>query len=191
MARPKYHEGDDTARDKLEAAFWDALGETAYEDISVVGLCKAAGVNKNTFYYHFHDIDELARSAAESIIETRYIYTAIEAVRGNARVLGDLPEEEIAARLDRVCLLADDKAPAQLRRMLHDAVLGLWETELGVNVASLDLRDRISLEFVLAGFLGVFAFRNRTGSNFVFKDVWGAEYLPHAYGILEKYMKES
>lgn len=57
MPRPHYKKGDDTARDKLEAAFWDALAEGPYEGISVVGLCRAAGVNKNTFYYHFDNID--------------------------------------------------------------------------------------------------------------------------------------
>lgn len=189
MARPKYGEGDDTARDKLEAAFWDILAQTPYENMSVVGLCKAAGVNKNTFYYHFSNIDELARAAAESLVEAQYIYTAIEALKGNPEVLDSLPEDEIAARIDRVCLLADDKAPAQLRRILHDAIISLWETELGIDVSSLDLQNRVSLEFVLAGFLGVFAFRNREGSTFVLKDVWGADYLPHAYGIIENFMK--
>ena len=85
--------GDDTARDKLEAAFWDALAEGSYEGISVVGLCRSAGVNKNTFYYHFDNIDELARAAAESLVETQFIYTVIEAIRGDAQT-SRLPLEE-------------------------------------------------------------------------------------------------
>lgn len=133
MPRPHYKKGDDTARDKLEAAFWDALAEGSYEGISVVGLCRSAGVNKNTFYYHFDNIDELARAAAESLVETQFIYTVIEAIRGDAQLPDYLSKSEFSTRLNRVCLLADDRAPSQLRRMLHDAILRMWSAKLALT----------------------------------------------------------
>ncbi|PWL78517.1 MAG: hypothetical protein DBY20_06570 [Coriobacteriia bacterium] len=191
MPRPHYKKGDDTARDKLEAAFWDALAEGSYEGISVVGLCRAAGVNKNTFYYHFDNIDELARAAAESLVETQFIYTVIEAIRGDAQLPDYLSKSEFSMRLDRVCLLADDRAPSQLRRMLHDAILRMWSAKLGIDVDGLDLRDRTSLEFVIGGFLGIFAYRSRESGSFDLKDIWGADYLYHAFDIVNKLVEDS
>ena len=69
MPRPHYKKGDDTARDKLEAAFWDALAEGSYEGISVVGLCRSAGVNKNTFYYHFEDFPALVEAISREMVD--------------------------------------------------------------------------------------------------------------------------
>lgn len=185
MARPKYRKGDNTAREKLEAAFWDALAKEPYESMSVVGLCKVAGVNKNTFYYHFNNIDELARFAADHLMEPRFLTISMEMLKGNIRVFDDIPEEAVATRFDRICLLAGDNTPTHLRCILHNAVLKMWETQLGIHPDKLSLQERASLEFVLSGLLGIFALRSREGGSFSPDNLKGAAYLPHAYELIE------
>lgn len=60
----------------------------------------------------------------------------------------------------------------------------MWSAKLGIDVDGLDLRDRTSLELVIGGFLGIFAYRSRESGSFDLKDIWGADYLRHAFDII-------
>lgn len=62
MARPTYGIGDMQARERLIASFWSLLEGEAYTQMSVREVCREAGLNKNTFYYHFGSLDELANT---------------------------------------------------------------------------------------------------------------------------------
>ncbi len=54
-------------------AFWQLLEEKPYNKITVRDIVDRCQVNRNTFYYHFHDIPELLEYAikkdADSIIQ--------------------------------------------------------------------------------------------------------------------------
>jgi AcrR family transcriptional regulator len=41
------------------AAFVEILGERSMDKVTVIDITRRCGVNRNTFYYHFHDIYEL------------------------------------------------------------------------------------------------------------------------------------
>lgn len=43
----------------IEAAFIDLLGEKPFDKITVMDIVKRCGINRNTFYYHYHDIYDL------------------------------------------------------------------------------------------------------------------------------------
>lgn len=75
--------------------------------------------------------------------------------------------------------------------MLHDTVLRMWTTKLGIDMDGLDLRGCTSLEFVIGGFLGIFAYRSSEGGSFDLKDIWGADYLYHAFDIVNKLVEDS
>ncbi len=52
------------------AAFLDELAEKPFDKITVTGIVKRCGINRNTFYYHYQDMfalvdDMLKRAAAE------------------------------------------------------------------------------------------------------------------------------
>lgn len=55
-------------------AFWQLLEEKPYNKISVKDIVDRCDLNRNTFYYHFHDIPELLESSIQkeedSIIQT-------------------------------------------------------------------------------------------------------------------------
>lgn len=55
-------------------AFWDLLDERPYNKITVKDIVERCQVNRNTFYYHFHDIPELLeetiKSDVDSILQT-------------------------------------------------------------------------------------------------------------------------
>lgn len=58
----------------IATAFEDLLETTPLERVSVAAIAKQAGINRQTFYYHFHDIHDLLiwiyRSAARQALGT-------------------------------------------------------------------------------------------------------------------------
>ena len=48
-----------TTQQAIMDSFVDLLGERSMDKITVIDITKRCGVNRNTFYYHFHDIYEL------------------------------------------------------------------------------------------------------------------------------------
>lgn len=53
------------APERLRAAFWRLLEKRPLASITVRDLVREAGVNKNAFYYHYANLDDLARDAVE------------------------------------------------------------------------------------------------------------------------------
>lgn len=55
-------------------AFWQLLEERPYNKITVKDIVDACQINRNTFYYHFHDIPELLENSikkdSDDIIRT-------------------------------------------------------------------------------------------------------------------------
>lgn len=43
----------------IVSAFWQLLNEKSYSQITVKDIVTRCQINRNTFYYHFHDIPEL------------------------------------------------------------------------------------------------------------------------------------
>ncbi|MCR5760672.1 MAG: TetR/AcrR family transcriptional regulator [Sphaerochaetaceae bacterium] len=59
MSRPKKTD-DGKAREAMEQAFWNLLEKMPYKNITIKTLAAEAGVNHNTFYYHFKNMEDLA-----------------------------------------------------------------------------------------------------------------------------------
>lgn len=48
-----------TTQQAIIEAFLEILAERSMDKVTVIDITKRCGVNRNTFYYHFHDIYEL------------------------------------------------------------------------------------------------------------------------------------
>ena len=191
MTRPCYRQGENTARDRLEEAFWNALAEGHYEKMSVIGLCRAANVNKNTFYYHFGNIDDLAESAATSLLTSAFLDAVAQAVQGSITIPESYSVRDFSRALDRLGLMAANEGSPRLRQMLRDAVGQAWTEVFAIDMEALDLKELASFEFVRDGFLGVLAMRARMGNELAFEDVWGAPYQVYALSIIHSLQKAS
>lgn len=58
-------------KDAIINAFWQLLEERPYSKITVKDIVDQCEINRNTFYYHFHDIPELLESTVKQ--EADYI----------------------------------------------------------------------------------------------------------------------
>lgn len=173
MPRPRYETGEKTARERLEDAFWECLAEKPFEKITVADVTKLAAVNRNTFYYHYEDMNDLARTvAAETALEpelVKYIFTQV-LQGGGSEVLKRIPG--IDQRADRVYLLAGKHSNVELRQMLRDALIGVWSKAFDVDFDELDQEGRIAVEFVLGGIMAIIAYRGDGGSSFELRDLY-------------------
>lgn len=73
VARPRSDQVGPSARARIEASFWDLLAEDATRAVTVRRVVDHAGINHNTFYYHFDNVEDLARksfgeSAAKGVL---------------------------------------------------------------------------------------------------------------------------
>lgn len=60
MPRPRRDSEILPAKERLENAFWELLSEREYNKITVTDIVRTADVNRNSFYYHFSGLPELA-----------------------------------------------------------------------------------------------------------------------------------
>lgn len=83
MPRPRRDSEILPAKERLENAFWELLAERNYHKITVTDIVRVADVNRNSFYYHFSGLPELADSAILHAVEN----TPIPAVRVRTSIL--------------------------------------------------------------------------------------------------------
>lgn len=53
----------------IRSAFSILIGKKELNKITVTELCRAAGINKSTFYLHYHDIYDLSKKMDDAIIQ--------------------------------------------------------------------------------------------------------------------------
>jgi probable dihydroxyacetone kinase regulator len=62
----------------IEQTLIELLNERPFDKITVTDIVERCGINRNTFYYYFHDIyaliDELFRNETQAIVTENYTY---------------------------------------------------------------------------------------------------------------------
>ena len=157
MARPKRVEGEKTAYERMEDAFWEMLAEMPYHKMTGKELRERAGVSHNTFYYYFSDLDDMACKLFEGLNIAQGPMTAFAALQEGkdpANVVTAIPN--FRERYRKVCLLAGSGSP-MLVGMLRKAALTAWLTAVGLDEADLTPEDRIDLEFAFGGGIALIA----------------------------------
>ncbi|MBC2888303.1 TetR/AcrR family transcriptional regulator [Gordonibacter massiliensis (ex Traore et al. 2017)] len=155
MARPKYREGELTARERLEDAFWELLAQHPVGEITVGMLCARAGCNRGTFYYHFEGIEDMAaRVAAESL--PNQIPALVRGYLADGAVSVDF--DEAAKRdVERLALLVGRHSSPELARTVKAALVKSRLDDLGIEWESLGAQGRVIVSFMADGLLGALA----------------------------------
>ena len=155
MARPKYRPGDTPARDKLIAAFWQLLSERPFDQITVRLLSEAAGLNHNTFYYHFGSMEELAKAALDDTAPFNTVMSVAPTFLRTGLIpaeLNDSPELERAFL--RMKLFAKSDSPL-LNSMIRKKITSIWAVALGIDEEALGPDARKSISFLIGGAMAV------------------------------------
>lgn len=162
MARPRYRENDETALDRIENAFWTCLEEEPYAKMTISRIVRTAGVNRNTFYYHYRDVDDMAhRIVREKTLDPAFARIVLAQIGQGADVaVGELPSVKgLELRFDHICLIAGDNGSPELRRILKDAILRVWSETFSIDFDTLAVEELALIEFMIGGVMAVLAFR--------------------------------
>ena len=160
MPRPRRDSEILPAKERLENAFWELLSEREYNKITVTDIVRTADVNRNSFYYHFSGLPELADSAILHAVEN----TPMPGTPGRdfdpdtewrKHVTALLRDPEQRQRLDRLALLAGPHSSPELVSSLKEFGRLTMISVLGLNADNLDLKTDLMLDFTVGGMLSV------------------------------------
>lgn len=149
MARPrKDHAGPD-ARQRLIDAYIE-IASTSEERITVSSLTKRAHCNRDTFYYHFDNIDDLTLSVVEQLFSPAIPMAIIESIEQRGPLKLDDDIRRGSERAYRLLARRPSLKPLAVERSKV-----LWTSQLSGGAAHLSLEDEILLDFVISGAMDV------------------------------------
>lgn len=160
MPRPK--KGiEEPAVDKARRSFWKLLEKKPYANMTVVDVLKEAGINKNAFYYHYGNLDDLANDAVRSTLKPELIISLIQGFMGSNRSIEVYEgSSQVKERFNRLCLAAGKHGSTLLHEALKDSIRSAWFQMLNVNRAKIGLDSALATEFALGGIISLLAYRD-------------------------------
>ena len=160
MARPRKDQ-EDTAVQRLQAAFWEALADMPYHKITVTELVGRAHVNRNAFYYHYEDIHALTLAAIREEFDAHGVARAlVQGIQSGSVGFDQVVESRVDTlndkeRLRHALLLCGPNSSQELIGMLSSSMRTAWLQMLGLEEGDLGEEDRLVLDFTLGGIIAI------------------------------------
>ena len=160
----------------IKGAFLKLLSEKKYQSITIQNIADEAFINRNTFYLHFIDKEDLLEQYTAECLDE--LVVCLEEIN-----IGSLDDDYIYKTIQNV-LLAIEKRRDFYRIMMND-INSLYFVErleaILVNQILLSIDDnqeetKFYIEFIISGFIGVVRFYLKNNnfsseklSDFLFK----------------------
>ena len=160
MSRPKKANINEIATVKIENAFWPLLEKERYSDITVLRITQEAGTNRNSFYYHYKDIDDLAYKAFMNNVSNEISKTLVSTLLSSFRK-DQYPLEfdmSILPYTKRVMLCAGSDSP-YLHQLVKDLLRQIWFDSMSIREDLLSEDEKMQVLFISAGFVEVLGSR--------------------------------
>lgn len=151
MARPKMTNEDEQARQKMVDVFWDLLEKEPYSKITVRQIAGLAGVNHNTFYYHFKNIEDMAMQ----LVNETVCLDAFKQLMNTNSSFGlafaalKLPNDIKERHLKMYLLLRN--GDSRLTEQFKKKAVDLWLESVGRTKESLSEVEQFELNFIIGG----------------------------------------
>ncbi len=156
MARPKKSINEPSARERIENAFWDMLAEDSYSHITVAGLAQKAGVNHNTIYYYYENIDDMAIKLFNSNLVPEIPRAILAGTSAQQEILAMLADPHLLQRCRRAYTFICSDSEFLVRHAKKTFMHSLLNIS-HIDYQSLPLEDKIDLEFIVNGMIALIA----------------------------------
>ena len=151
----KQAERRERTRGEIERAFMSLVSERGFDRVSVKDICIRADVNRNTFYLHYTDKDDLARALLD-----RMLLTQIGALAEEASAMSEATPDRIEEIVRR--MLGMLYADRQFYRVFltdeglsrHVRPLQRLAYRMVVARASRPVSE-VALDYIISGVVGV------------------------------------
>lgn len=155
MARPRKDEARPSAYERMTAAFWSLLGEKSYSAVTVKLITQQAGVNHNTFYYHFENIDDMAVKMLESVIPTRLVDMMAAVSMGQPLDLSAVRNApELGEHYQKIRAIVRSGS-FDLGQMSKNRLMHCWLERAGLDEDEFSRVDRARVNYIWGGITAV------------------------------------
>lgn len=155
MSRPKYTDYESTATARIKSAFWILLEETAFNNITMQGLANKADVNRNTLYYHYNNLQEVALSAFQDIVSEEMSELFMDIMLTHPAEISNIWDStDLSNRIKKVHLFAKSESPL-LRSILKETLITRWFDKIGIRTDTLSLENQLQVDYLTNGFIGI------------------------------------
>lgn len=171
MPRPRHDSELLPAKERMRNAFWALLEDREYRKITVTDIVHEAQVNRNSFYYHYGSLSELADDAILQEVENTSIAQLVDettddhgipsmdddAVREHwhKRISAAINSSEHRTRLNHMALLAGPHSSPELMDSLRDFTRMTLFTALKLDESDMTLRSDLYVDFAVGGILAI------------------------------------
>lgn len=171
MPRPRHDSELLPAKERMRNAFWALLEDREYRKITVTDIVREAQVNRNSFYYHYGSLSELADDAILQEVENTSIAQLVDettddhgipsmdddAVREHwhKRISAAINSSEHRTRLNHMALLAGPHSSPELMDSLRDFTRMTLFTALKLDESDMTLRSDLYIDFAVGGILAI------------------------------------
>lgn len=153
MGRPRKEEGE-KAVDLLECTFFQQLANTPFEKLTVSSIAKAAGVNRNSFYYHYTDINDLALSAVNNLLLSDIPRLVASGIGPGSKELDIVLRGAVQqGNYRKMMTIIGPNSTAELRGILKHSISELWLRAFGLEPKDLNAEEAATVSFTIAGAL--------------------------------------
>ncbi len=131
------------------------MEEVGYSGVTVRRVSQAAGTNRNSFYYHYESLEDLARKAfLDNAAGAHPLISSLIAGFRDGDTQPVRPDDNAIEHAKRVMLCARSESPF-LRGMVGELIRDAWLEELGIDDSRLTTEERAQVEFIFAGLVAV------------------------------------
>lgn len=161
MARPKKDNNKPSVRQKISTSFWKILAEGSYTDITIKRLALEAGVNHKSIYYHFKNIDAMAKElfyenaeeiTSGAILGVNPFMVLFNNIYDFQKIVAENPE--ILAHVARARLYTRNDS-AYLNSIFRTFIRTTWLNMLEIKEEDLSQNERADLNFIMAGIVAI------------------------------------
>ena len=157
MARPPKNAEGPSATERMEAAFWDCMKEMPFSEITVRDIVGRAKVNRNSYYYHYESMWDLAQESIEHAKFAALARVLLGYGTADADDDADASAKQAHAGFDHLRVLASENGNQRLLEDAKRAVVGEWLTAFDLDANTLPSTKRSSIDFVFGGLTALLA----------------------------------
>lgn len=158
MARPSKNAEGPSATERMEMAFWECMKIMPFSEITVRDIVERAKVNRNSYYYHYESMWDLAQASVQHarLAELAHVLLGEDAqpVEEGAEPIS---QTQLDAAYDHLRILASENGS---QRLLDDAkrvVSSEWMAMYKLDPESSSSDIRLAVDFTFGGITALLA----------------------------------
>lgn len=126
MARPPKNAEGPSATERMELAFWDCMKEMPFSEITVRDIVSRANVNRNSYYYHYDSMWDLAQASVEHADFAAVARVLLEGFVADEATDADGIAAQAQKGFDHLRVLASENGNQRLLEDAKRSVVNEW-----------------------------------------------------------------